>query len=142
MPDPNLPTRTVTTNGVDLDVVRSREWAARRARATASPSCRTRGATRSPRSPTAGYRVLAPDQRGYGRRRRPDAIEDYDIDHLTDDLLGLLDDIGEERAVFVGHDWGSMVVWQLALLRARARRRRRRHERAVPPAQPDATRSR
>ena len=36
--------------------------------------------------------------------------------HLTDDLLGLLDDVGEERAAFVGHDWGSMVVWQLALL--------------------------
>jgi pimeloyl-ACP methyl ester carboxylesterase len=63
----------------------------------------------------AGYRVLAPDQRGYGRSSRPDAIEDYDIVHLTDDLLGILDDIGEERAVFVGHDWGSMVVWQLAL---------------------------
>jgi pimeloyl-ACP methyl ester carboxylesterase len=64
----------------------------------------------------AGCRVLAPDQRGYGRSTRPEAITDYDIEHLTGDLLGLLDDIGEERAVFVGHDWGSMVVWQLALM--------------------------
>ena len=64
----------------------------------------------------AGYRVLAPDQRGYGRSSRPDAIVDYDIAHLTDDLLGLLDDVGAERAAFVGHDWGSMVVWQQALL--------------------------
>jgi epoxide hydrolase A/B len=64
----------------------------------------------------AGYRVLAFDQRGYGKSSRPDAIEAYDIVHLTNDLLALLDDIGEERAVFVGHDWGSMVVWQLALL--------------------------
>lgn len=64
----------------------------------------------------AGYRVLAPDQRGYGRSSRPEAIADYDIVHLTDDLLGLLDDVGAERAVFVGHDWGSMVVWQQALL--------------------------
>jgi epoxide hydrolase A/B len=64
----------------------------------------------------AGYRVLAPDQRGYGRSDRPEAVDDYDILHLTGDLLGLLDDIGEDRAVFVGHDWGSMVVWQLALL--------------------------
>ena len=63
----------------------------------------------------AGYRVLAPDQRGYGRSSRPEAVEDYDIVHLTDDLLGLLDGIGEERAVFVGHDWGSMVVWNLSL---------------------------
>ncbi|HZR14510.1 MAG TPA: alpha/beta hydrolase [Acidimicrobiia bacterium] len=64
----------------------------------------------------AGCRVLAPDQRGYGRSSRPEAIEAYDIEHLTGDLLALLDDIGEERAVFVGHDWGAMVVWNLALL--------------------------
>jgi pimeloyl-ACP methyl ester carboxylesterase len=62
----------------------------------------------------AGYRVLAPDQRGYGRSSRPVDVTDYDIIHLTDDLLALLDDVGEEQAVFVGHDWGSMVVWALA----------------------------
>ena len=64
----------------------------------------------------AGCRVIAPDQRGYGRSTRPDAIEDYDIEHLTGDLVGLLDELGEERAVFVGHDWGSLVVSSLALL--------------------------
>jgi pimeloyl-ACP methyl ester carboxylesterase len=63
----------------------------------------------------AGYRVAAPDQRGYGRSDRPDAIEDYDMVQLTGDLLAVLDDLGEERAIFVGHDWGAMVVWQLAL---------------------------
>ena len=64
----------------------------------------------------AGYHVLAPDQRGYGRSDQPVNIADYDIHHLTADLLGLLDDIDAERAVFVGHDWGAVVVWQLALL--------------------------
>lgn len=64
----------------------------------------------------AGFRVVAPDQRGYGRSSRPQAVEDYDIEHLTGDLLGLLDVLGEDDATFVGHDWGSMVVWQLALL--------------------------
>jgi pimeloyl-ACP methyl ester carboxylesterase len=63
----------------------------------------------------AGYRVAVPDQRGYGRSDRPSAIEDYDMVQLTADLLAVLDDLGEERAVFVGHDWGAMVVWQLAL---------------------------
>jgi pimeloyl-ACP methyl ester carboxylesterase len=63
----------------------------------------------------AGYRVLAPDQRGYGRSSQPTDIADYDIVHLTDDLIGLLDDVGTEQAVFVGHDWGSMVVWSQAL---------------------------
>ena len=64
----------------------------------------------------AGYRVLAPDQRGYGGSSRPDAVADYDIHALTADLVGLLDDVGVERAIFIGHDWGAMVVWHTALL--------------------------
>lgn len=64
----------------------------------------------------AGYHVLAPDQRGYGGSTCPEAIEDYDIHALSGDLIGLLDDVGAERAVFVGHDWGALVVWQTALL--------------------------
>jgi pimeloyl-ACP methyl ester carboxylesterase len=64
----------------------------------------------------AGYRVAVPDQRGYGRSDRPPALEAYDIEQLTGDLLAVLDDLGEERACFVGHDWGALVVWQLALL--------------------------
>src|SRR5688500_9534580 len=64
----------------------------------------------------AGYHAIAPDQRGYGGSTRPEAIEDYDIEHLTGDPVGLLDELGRERAVFGGRDWGSMVVWQLALL--------------------------
>jgi pimeloyl-ACP methyl ester carboxylesterase len=64
----------------------------------------------------AGYHVLAPDQRGYGGSSRPDAVEDYDIHALTADLVGLLDDVGAQHAVFIGHDWGAMVVWHTALL--------------------------
>ena len=62
----------------------------------------------------AGCRVLAADGRGYGRSAAPAALEAYDIEHLNGDLLALLDDIGEERAVVVGHDWGAIVAWQLA----------------------------
>ena len=54
----------------------------------------------------AGYRVVAPDQRGYGGSTRPEAVEDYDILHLTGDLIGLLDELGEDKAIFIGHDWG------------------------------------
>lgn len=64
----------------------------------------------------AGCHAVAPDGRGYGRSSRPAAITDYDITHLTGDLLAVLDDLGRDRAVFVGHDWGSIVVWNLALL--------------------------
>lgn len=64
----------------------------------------------------AGYHVLAPDQRGYGGSSRPDAIEAYNIHELTADLVGLLDDVGAERAIWVGHDWGAIVSWNAPLL--------------------------
>ncbi len=64
----------------------------------------------------AGYRVIAPDQRGYGSSDAPEGIETYDMDHLTGDLVGLLDALEIERAVFVGHDWGGFVCWAMPLL--------------------------
>jgi pimeloyl-ACP methyl ester carboxylesterase len=63
----------------------------------------------------AGYRAIAPDQRGYGRTSRPDDVESYDMPHLTGDLAGLLDALGIEKAVFCGHDWGGSVVWAMPL---------------------------
>jgi pimeloyl-ACP methyl ester carboxylesterase len=64
----------------------------------------------------AGRWVIAPDQRGYGLSSRPGAVTDYDMDHLTGDLIGLLDHLGVEKAIFVGHDWGGIVVWQMPLM--------------------------
>ena len=65
----------------------------------------------------AGYRVVAPDQRGYGKTDRPEAVEDYNILQLSGDIVGLVDALGETEAVIVGHDWGSGVAWFCALLR-------------------------
>lgn len=64
----------------------------------------------------AGYHVIVPNQRGYGNSSCPTAVTDYDIEHLSGDLVALLDHYGYEDAVFVGHDWGAMVVWGLTLL--------------------------
>lgn len=64
----------------------------------------------------SGYHVIVPNQRGYGNSSRPDDVTDYDIEHLTGDLVALLDHYGYQDATFVGHDWGAMVVWGLALL--------------------------
>ncbi len=107
--------RTIWTNGIDLHVVEQ---------GTGPPVVLCHGFPELWYSwrhqiralAEAGYHVIAPDQRGYGGSDRPVDVEAYDIVNLVDDLTGLLDALGEERAVFVGHDWGSIVVWQLALM--------------------------
>ena len=63
----------------------------------------------------AGFRAIALDQRGYGESDAPPEIEDYGLQNLLGDLLALLDALALPRAIFIGHDWGSVVVWNLAL---------------------------
>ncbi len=65
----------------------------------------------------AGYHVIAPDLRGYGRTDQPAEVEKYTMLHLVGDLIGILDALGEEQAILVGHDWGSVLAWHAALLR-------------------------
>ncbi|MFI5309378.1 MAG: alpha/beta fold hydrolase [Polyangiales bacterium] len=64
----------------------------------------------------AGYRAVAPDQRGYGDSDKPDAIEAYDQVTLVEDAVGVLDALGAQKAVVVGHDWGAPVAWHMAQL--------------------------
>ena len=61
----------------------------------------------------AGYRVIAPDMRGYGRSDRPAAPQDYDRRHTVADMVGILDALGIDEAVFAGHDFGAALVWDL-----------------------------
>jgi pimeloyl-ACP methyl ester carboxylesterase len=65
----------------------------------------------------AGCHAVAPDMRGYGGTDRPEEIEKYTLLHLVGDMIGVLDALGAERAVIVGHDWGAPVAWHAALLR-------------------------
>ncbi|UNO39090.1 alpha/beta hydrolase [Streptomyces sp. MST-110588] len=65
----------------------------------------------------AGYRVVAPDQRGYARSEQPADIAAYSMLHLTGDVIGLIRALGEEQAVVVGHDWGAPVAWTTAQFR-------------------------
>jgi pimeloyl-ACP methyl ester carboxylesterase len=67
-----------------------------------------------PQLAAAGYRVVAPDQRGYSPGARPAGVDAYRMPHLVADALGMLDALGADRASVVGHDWGAAVAWQLA----------------------------
>ncbi|ADJ14848.1 alpha/beta fold hydrolase [Halalkalicoccus jeotgali] len=62
----------------------------------------------------AGYRVVAPDMRGYNRSEKPPGVSAYRIGHLIEDVRELIAHFGAERAHLVGHDWGGVVAWEVA----------------------------
>src|SRR5580704_2638949 len=66
----------------------------------------------------AGFKVIVPDLRGYGRSDKPAEVEAYTMDLLVGDVLAVLGDAGAERAHVVGHDWGAGVAWATALMAA------------------------
>jgi pimeloyl-ACP methyl ester carboxylesterase len=63
----------------------------------------------------AGFRVIAPDLRGFGASDRPEGVEQYGLQMIVADALGILDACGVERAHIIGHDWGAAVAWSLAM---------------------------
>jgi pimeloyl-ACP methyl ester carboxylesterase len=65
----------------------------------------------------AGFRVVAPDMRGYGQTDVPADVASYTIMHLVGDVTGLVESLGEQQALIVGHDWGATVAWSAVLLR-------------------------
>jgi len=65
----------------------------------------------------AGYHAVAPDVRGYGRTDAPQPIEAYSMRNMVADMAGVLDALGAETAVIVGHDWGAPIAWNSAVLR-------------------------
>src|SRR5215472_17691340 len=78
----------------------------------------------------AGFQAVAPDMRGYGQTQRPEEIDQYTLLHLVGDMVGLLDALGEEKAVIAGHDWGAPVAWHRCFATPRPVPRRNRLERA------------
>jgi len=63
----------------------------------------------------AGFRVVAPDQRGYNLSERPDEVKAYRIEELSKDVIGLLEGLGRQDCFLAGHDWGAAVAWSVAL---------------------------
>jgi epoxide hydrolase A/B len=65
----------------------------------------------------AGFHAVAPDMRGYGQTQSPQEIDQYTLFHLIGDMVDLLNVLGAQEAVIVGHDWGAPVAWYASLLR-------------------------
>ena len=63
----------------------------------------------------AGFRVVAPDMRGYNLSSKPKGVAAYDTDHLAADVRDLIRERGAERALIAGHDWGAAVAWVTAM---------------------------
>lgn len=63
----------------------------------------------------AGFRVIAPDQRGYNLSSKPRAVRDYALPHLTSDVIAIADQLGREKIFLAGHDWGAAVAWNTAI---------------------------
>jgi pimeloyl-ACP methyl ester carboxylesterase len=66
---------------------------------------------------SAGYRVAAPDNRGYGRSSKPARVDEYRITEIVADCVGIVESLGEKEAIIVGHDFGAMVAWTAAWTR-------------------------
>lgn len=109
--------RFVDTNGVRLRVLEAGEPGAPLVvLAHGFPELAFSWRHQMPALAKAGYHVLAPDQRGYGQSSKPDAVDAYTVVELSADIVGLLDDVGADRAVIVGHDFGGVVAWAAPLL--------------------------
>jgi pimeloyl-ACP methyl ester carboxylesterase len=64
----------------------------------------------------AGFRVIVPDQRGYNTSSKPRGAACYRLSELTSDVLAMADQLGQQRLLLAGHDWGASVAWSVALL--------------------------
>ncbi|MBB2947196.1 pimeloyl-ACP methyl ester carboxylesterase [Actinoplanes lutulentus] len=119
MTSPDFPEPTlIAVNGVELEVFEAGRHNAGRPIVLCHgwPELAYSWRHQVPALAAAGYHVIVPNQRGYGSSSRPADVTDYDIEHLSGDLVALLDHFGYDDATFVGHDWGAMVVWGLTLL--------------------------
>lgn len=63
----------------------------------------------------AGFRVIAPDQRGYNESSKPPRVADYRVSELTADVIAIADQIGREKICLAGHDWGAAVAWSVGM---------------------------
>jgi len=114
-----ISTRRIQANGQTFAVDEAGEGDAVALCLHGFPECRYSWRFQLPVLAAAGWRVVAPDLRGYGDSSRPEARDAYRIEHLVADAAALFDACGARRRLLIGHDWGAMVAWSFATQRTR-----------------------
>ncbi len=109
----------VPANGLEFEVEMQGQGEALALLLHGFPECAFSWRYQMPLLARLGYRVWAPNQRGYGRSSRPPGIQAYAIERLMEDVAGLIDASGARRVLLVGHDWGAIVAWLFAIRRIR-----------------------
>jgi len=113
---PEVVHRTIETNGIRLHVAAQGEGPLI-ILCHGFPECWYSWRHQLPALAKAGFHAVAPDLRGYGRSERPEDVEKYTILDDIGDIVSLVDTLGAEQAVIVGHDIGPTIAWQTALMR-------------------------
>lgn len=83
------------------------------------PECRFSWRFQLPALAAAGWRAVAPDLRGYGDSSQPEGRDAYRMEHLVADAAALFDALGARRRLLIGHDWGALIAWSVAMQRTR-----------------------
>lgn len=114
----DIRTRTVSANGLDFVIDEAGDGDDVALMLHGFPE--SRQTWRDQMAPLArlGWRVVAPDLRGYGDSSRPKGLEAYRIESLVADVAALFEALGARRRILIGHDWGGVIAWQTALRRA------------------------
>jgi len=112
---PEITHRTVKTNGINMHIAECGEGPLV-LMVHGFPELWYSWRHQLPALAEAGYRAVAMDVRGYGGTDAPYEIEAYSMKNMVADMVGLLDALGEETAVIAGHDWGSPIAWDSAVL--------------------------
>jgi pimeloyl-ACP methyl ester carboxylesterase len=114
-----ISTQRVAANGLEFEVATCGDGPRFALLLHGFPECNYSWRHQMPLLARMGYRVWAPNLRGYGGTSRPGRVRDYRMRNLVDDVAGLIDAAGAEKTLLIGHDWGGAVAWVAALAEVR-----------------------
>ena len=112
-----LTTRRITANGLSFTLDEAGDGDTVALCLHGFPEARQAWSEQLPAFSALGWRAAAPDLRGYGMSDRPKGRDAYKIERLVEDVVALFDALGAKKRILIGHDWGGIIAWQVAIRR-------------------------